>query len=153
MDHHSNRPLGGIICSTPASILAAIMLMRICYRGQACSGHGAFLSDGTGTHGTEQRFTNIGQKWIKLMKNNQFYTLIMKVGDKCNAERATCTELVSLNSPCFNVYRVPREQLDQAMAAANQVLETITVISVISPITGAILITDLTTPTRCSFLY
>ena len=46
-----------------------------------------------------------------------------------------------------------REQLDQATAAANQVLETITVISVISPITGAILITDLTTPTRCSFLY
>ena len=74
---------------------------------------------------------------------------------QCNAERATCTELVSLNSPCSNVYRDPREQqqLDQAMAAANQVLETITVISVISPITGAILITDLTTPTRCSFLY
>ena len=29
MDHHSNRPLGGIICPTPASILAAIMWMRI----------------------------------------------------------------------------------------------------------------------------
>ena len=87
------------------------------------------------------------------MKNSQFYTRIITVGDKCNAERATCTELVSLNSPCSNVYRDPREQLDQAMAAANQVLETITVISVISPITGAILITDLTTPTRCSFLY
>ena len=85
------------------------------------------------------------------MKNSQFYTRIITVGDKCNAMQSE--QLVSLNSPCSNVYRDPREQLDQAMAAANQVLETITVISVISPITGAILITDLTTPTRCSFLY
>ena len=69
----------------------------------------------------------------------------------CNLYGASLIKL--LNSPCSNVYRDPREQLDQAMAAANQVLETITVISVISPITGAILITDLTTPTRCSFLY